>query len=69
MLVYSPRLSEKNSEIVRRMSWGFKIPMTKVLANLIELGVIFIDKRELNFYPSLFGKDVSRNLAKPISYR
>lgn len=47
MLVYTPRLSKKNSETVRRISWGFKIPMTKVLANLIELGATFIDKRNI----------------------
>ena len=45
MLVYSPRLSKRHSEIVRRISWGFGIPMTKVISHFIELSASFIEKK------------------------
>ena len=47
MLPYTPRLSDKHSDIVRRMSWAFGIPMTKILKNMIELASIFVDKKQI----------------------
>ena len=47
MLIYTPKLSKRHSEIIRRISWGFNIPMTKVIAHFIELSSIFINKRQI----------------------
>ena len=45
MLVYTPKLSSKHSDIVRRISWAFDIPMTKVLKHMVELTATFVDKK------------------------
>lgn len=45
MLVYTPRLSSRHSDIIRRISWAFNIPMTKVLKHMVKLSSTFIDKK------------------------
>ena len=47
MLTYTPKLTEKHSAIVRRIAWGFDIPMTKVMSHFIELSASLINKKQI----------------------
>jgi MoaA/NifB/PqqE/SkfB family radical SAM enzyme len=42
-MVYTPRLDYLSSEMVRRLSWAFQLPMTKTIENIIKCYPLLIE--------------------------